>query len=226
MEPKVKITKASIFLNGYYPENDLDFYIGRLGNVKDNRILIAVDGGLKIFEKAGADPDVIIGDFDSVDSSAIAKYQQAETIRIPSDGKDKTDFEFAIDYCFRYGIKNITVYGASDSGSETDHLLGNIFLMVIYRNSFESIRMLDFSQEIIPVIDETYHGTGLPGDMISVIPIGGKIKYRASGLKYRPKDRYYDFGRSAPLRNELSSDKFSITVEGRAVIVKHYRNMP
>jgi len=222
MENKSK-ENAAIFLNGYYPLEHIDFYINELKTSRDSSMLIAVDGGLSMFDKCRIAPDLIIGDLDSINHDKINEYSKIRIVQIPLENKDKTDCECCLDWCIDNGVKNIILYGGLDSGSETDHLLGNLMTALTYRQSFDSIKIKEYSQVIIPVIDEQYSGTGEVGDFISVIPMSDEIRYEATGLKYNPGGAVYKFGSSASLRNELRDTNFIVNIEGKALIIKHFK---
>lgn len=87
--------------------------------------VIAADKGMEFAKKAGIRPDLIVGDFDSADHSALAYFggQQVE-IRTFCPEKDSTDMEIAMLAAVEHKSTNITVLGAS--GTRLDHVLGCI----------------------------------------------------------------------------------------------------
>lgn len=215
--------KAIIFLNGSYPSNHRQFYIDEYHNCKDDSVVIAADGGLRFFIDNNIKPDVIVGDMDSIDSDNIVRFPKAVIAEVSTEGKSLTDGELALGWCVGNNITDVAIYGGIDTLYETDHLLGNIFMMFDYKDKFSSIKMRDYCQEIIPLEDDEYTGEGKPDDMLSVIPLSDEIVYEADGLKYDPGGRVYKFGQTTPLRNELADSRFRIIVKGRAVIVSHYK---
>lgn len=96
-------------------------------------IVIAVDGGLAALNTMEVMPNVIIGDFDTINSDILAEYENKENIDIIrlNPIKDSTDTEEAIDYL----IKNINlnmddeVMMFGSTGGRFDHSLANLFLM-------------------------------------------------------------------------------------------------
>jgi len=215
-------TKAAIFLNGSYPPDHLYFYISEYNSSTDNSVIIVTDGGLQFFINNNLSPDLILGDWDSTDVRLIKSFPEALTISISGDGKNLTDGEMALDWCANNNITDIVIYGGIDTTFETDQLLGNIFMMFAFKEKFNSIKMRDYCQEIIPLENESYSSHGTAGDMLSVVPISDEITYEAEGLKYNPKGKTYKFGQTMPLRNELAANRFSVTVKGRAVLIRHF----
>lgn len=95
--------------------------------------VIAVDGGLKAVNEMEIMPNVIIGDFDTVDKNLLQMYEDKEDIIIVrlNPVKDSTDTEEALNYI----IKNIDVKMEEEvilfgsTGGRFDHSLANLFLM-------------------------------------------------------------------------------------------------
>src|SRR5690606_5818838 len=94
--------------------------------IKDLNIdyVICADGGLEKVNKLGLKPDLILGDFDSVNLSVLEKFKNLniETVRFPSE-KDYTDMELAINHAVNKGFNDIILVGAS--GTRLDHTVAN-----------------------------------------------------------------------------------------------------
>ncbi len=81
--------------------------------------IIAADGGWRHCQKAGLVPDLLLGDFDSLDSLPPA----AEVMRFPVD-KDDTDSMLALRLGLEKGFKTFHLYGGT--GGRMDHTLANL----------------------------------------------------------------------------------------------------
>lgn len=215
-------SKAAIFLNGTYSKQHDKFYMNEYRLRAAESLVIATDGGLRWLADHNLEADIIIGDIDSVEDERLKSYPPDKIIKISTENKSFTDGELALRWCVDNKFVEAVLYGGIDTAFETDHLLGNIFMMFRYLDKIPSIKMRDFSQEIVPLKDCDYAGGGKVGDLISVVPLSREIVYRAEGLKYDPQGRKFSFGQSTPLRNELAADKFRIEIEGRAVLIKHF----
>lgn len=82
--------------------------------------LIAADGGLKHILSLGLKPDLLIGDFDSINRPV---EQQCETIVLPAE-KDDTDTIAAIRLAVERGFQEI--YLAGGTGGRLDHTIANL----------------------------------------------------------------------------------------------------
>lgn len=95
---------------------------GKLDFIPDKSdMIIAADGGLRYLEKAGINPDVIIGDFDSLGINP----EGENVIRLKPE-KDITDMHAAVSIGLEKGYNKFKLYGAL--GGRIDHSLANIQL--------------------------------------------------------------------------------------------------
>lgn len=82
--------------------------------------VIAADGGLKNTERFSIIPDLIIGDFDSLNY-----IPKGENVVIHSEIKDETDTILAVDFAIEKGYKDFIIYGCL-GGSRLDHTFASI----------------------------------------------------------------------------------------------------
>jgi len=88
-------------------------------------VLIAADSGVDAAHGLGLDPDVVVGDFDSVTQAALDYARRAGAMVIPaSRDKDFTDTELAVDHAASLGASHITV--VSSGGGRLDHPQGMV----------------------------------------------------------------------------------------------------
>lgn len=215
---------ASIFLNGSYPAEQLEFYRDAIKQARGQRFLIAADGGLLLFRELGLKPDLVIGDFDSVDAAVLAEFADVETIRFPNE-KDATDGELAIREAIARDCDDIAIYGAIDMMYETDHLLANLFLLKLARRLLSgkvdarSVRVIDHLQNIYLVEDESLALSGRAGNFVSVIPVCEECEVSISGAAWELDKQRIAMGSSRTLRNRFAGTNVEIAVSGTALVV-------
>lgn len=86
--------------------------------------VICADGGLEVAERLNLQPDILIGDYDSMPLP-----KNRNVIRLPME-KDMTDSEAAIDLAFSKGFDDVLVIGGL--GGRFDHTMGNIGILAKY----------------------------------------------------------------------------------------------
>ena len=91
--------------------------------------LVAADSGLEFFYEKNIFPNVIMGDFDSVDRDILSKYENDERVKIIyfNPIKDDTDTALAVNHAIDAGADEIHILGAT--GSRIDHFLGNLGIL-------------------------------------------------------------------------------------------------
>ncbi|MFR5796043.1 MAG: thiamine diphosphokinase [Christensenellales bacterium] len=89
---------------------------------------IAADRGLEAFDAAGIEPDMLIGDMDSVSPQVLARYESRLSADRLNCIKDDTDGEYALNLALEKGATEITLLGAL--GGRLDHALANLMMVV------------------------------------------------------------------------------------------------
>ncbi len=89
---------------------------------------IAADRGLEAFDAAGMEPDMLIGDMDSVSPQVLARYESRLSADRLNCIKDDTDGEYALNLALEKGATEITLLGAL--GGRLDHALANLMMVV------------------------------------------------------------------------------------------------
>ena len=91
--------------------------------------VVCADAGMRFCHSAGILPDLILGDFDSVDEESYEYFQKVcpeRMERFPTH-KDETDTELALLRAIDAGADAITMIGAT--GTRLDHVMGNIQML-------------------------------------------------------------------------------------------------
>ena len=185
----------------------------------DNALFIAADSGLAAMEKAGLQPDWVIGDMDSLDdTSRLAAFPPERIIRYEHD-KDNTDTELAFSHAVKLGCKDIWIIGGG--GGRIDHIFGirSLFERDIFPRRWitdnADIHCIEAGSEVCLSIESRA--------IVSVFPLGaGPWKAKSSGLKWPLEDLPWDRGFFG-LSNVAENGNFSITAEkGRFMVVLPY----
>ncbi len=104
--------------------------------LNSNDFFVFCDSGLKHMEKLGVSPDLIVGDFDSINNPNM----QVETIVLPIK-KDDTDTFYAVKECLKRGFNEFLLIGVT--GNRLDHTLGNLSILLNLFNRKKEAQIID-----------------------------------------------------------------------------------
>lgn len=85
--------------------------------------VIAADAGLRYLEAAGITPDLIVGDFDTLQYVP----ERGNVLKLPAE-KDDTDMSMALKEGIRAGYTVFHIYGGT--GGRLDHTIANLQMLV------------------------------------------------------------------------------------------------
>ena len=200
--------RAIIFANGR-----MDGPPEIVKSLQSSDLIIAADGGIHHCESLGITPNVIIGDFDSLDSTkaSVFKHIGVEIIQYPIH-KDETDLELALQFTLMQDVTEVFIIGAL--GARWDMTVANILQIAHPKFSSLKIRLLDGSQELLLLREgEQIDIQGRPGYQISLIPIAGDARgITTHGLEYPLNDEILYFGSSRGISNTFLQDHAWIVV--------------
>ena len=177
-------------------------------------LLIAADGGVKHLIDLGLQPEIIIGDMDSIDASILNDKSDIMLISHSPD-KDKSDAEFAVEYALEQGCEQVILVAAI--GGRLDHTLGNVALVASYPGR---IAIFDGVSTLVAVDkSEKCMLHGQIGTPVSLIPYGSdSFTVRAKGLKYSLGDESLH-SVTHGLSNELSQTEACVCVSNGILLV-------
>lgn len=185
-------------------------------NKTENTCLIAADRGVEFFMGTDLEPDVAVGDFDSISAEG-AKYMETlkhTEIRRLKPEKDDSDTQSAANYAIEQGTERIMILGAT--GNRIDHLMANFGLLMLGKTKQVQIVLVDaynymslIESGMILKKEEQF------GKYVSFFPIEGEVTgLTLKGFKY-PLNSYTlkveDSGLT--VSNEISDSEAEVTFE-------------
>jgi thiamine pyrophosphokinase len=192
-----RLMRAVIFANGLFPEPESH---RRLLGPDD--LIVAADGGVAHARALGVTPHVVIGDLDSLPPKVRAELEAAGTrfISYPP-AKDETDLELALLYVAERGAREILILGAL--GGRLDQMLANLLLLTLPAVAQADVRIFERDQTAFLIRSQTVI-EGEPGDVVSLIPLGGDaVGVTAEGLRWPLGDEVLRFGPARGISNVL-----------------------
>ncbi len=208
------LKRTIIFANG-----ELKDYEAVRALVHSDDLIIAADGGARHCSMLGLIPQVLIGDFDSLDEDEVERIARSGTqiIRHPAH-KDYTDLELAMMHAQESGAREVLIFGAL--GARWDQTLANLLLPASDSYRKMDIRLVDGKQEIYLLRAGVRHViSGEAGDTLSLIPLIGTAQgVKTDGLEYPLHDESLYFGATRGLSNTLLGGSASVQFEQGALL--------
>ncbi len=212
------MSKIIIFANG---ESTAPFE--NMQYIENNDVIICADGGAWYAMEMNIVPELLIGDFDSIDT-VIIEHLRSKGTRIQQFPvkKDKTDLELALDAASEFPQKKILILTAF--GGRIDQLLANI--MLITRNyPFEQIGFAD-SNQIAWIMrgKGSMEFTGNIGDIFSLIPISDTVQsLTISGVEWPLQNKDVERGSTLTLSNTFTEVNVTVSIENGIALVVHIK---
>ena len=184
---------------------------------KDGDFVIAADGGLRPLLSLGIQPDLLIGDLDSLGDEGL--IPKAVPLRRLMPEKDDTDTAVSLQTAFDMGYRDFRLYGCG--GGRVDLLLSNYQLMGQYSRMGAKLRLVAPDHDAYALTNGTLP---LPrrarGTTVSVFCHGERAEgVTLKGLKY-PLDAYtLTCDRPLGVSNEHLDDAASVTVASGTLLI-------
>ena len=192
--------------------------------------ILALDGAANYLASYGIKPDVILGDFDSVedpaqfgiratlhemDQAASPYYAPNGTLIVPAWDQDRTDLEKGIRFLDEKGAEAIIIINAL--GGRLDHTLSNLGLLRRYDRPDRPMVIRSAMEWVEYVKDRRTCIRGPVGAPCAIM--GYPEGYMTtSGLLYNGEHYRLSMGFQESVCNTLAAKSAEVTIEGEALV--------
>lgn len=191
--------------------------------IKENDLVIAVDGGYMYSRVLEITPDVIVGDFDSLEEPYVSEIHRLEeekaccVIRLERE-KDDTDTMAAIRYGLQAGCEEFHLYAAM--GGRLEHTIANLqSLLFLKKNGAKGYLWDAFSMTTVIREESLSFRKSMEG-MLSVFAIDGDAKgVTETGLKYELHDAVLENSFPKGISNEFIGEEATVSVRDGTLLV-------
>lgn len=189
----------------------------------DNDYVIAVDGGLMYCQVLEIEPDLIIGDFDSVDGqwrAAIESIKEEFPVKVLQlyPEKDDTDMYAALKRGLEAGYRDFRIYGGT--GGRFEHTFANIQCLLFLKHRDAVGYIMDGSGMMLVIENESVSFRKEMEGYLSVFSLGKEAKgVTLKGLKYTLEN--YTLTNDFPIgiSNEFINEAAEVSVEDGQLVL-------
>lgn len=203
-------TKGLLIIGGRAPSRTLFADCSR-----DVAIVVAADSGLQTALSLGVEPDLVVGDMDSLEKDDLLKrFPTDRLLLFPSD-KDETDTEIGVRTLWERGCTEVVIAGGGKG--RLDHLLA---IALLFEREPSPRRWLTDKEDVRLVEGEAEY-TGWEGNTVSLFPLGDEASGLSSdGLKWPLDGLIFQRGH-ASVSNLVMAHRLRITVrQGKLLLIR------
>ena len=197
------MNKVLLFLNGEVPTI--------LPDTSNYEMIFCTDGAFRYLKNLNIKPDVISGDFDSLELKDFPT--DIEIITTPD--QNDTDFVKILTIIQEKGFTNIDVFGAS--GRQQDHFLGNLNAAFRFKNVLNIVFYDNYSSYFFA--EKYTELEGYFGRTISLIPFPECKNITTKGLEFPLNKEDLNLLSRIGTRNKSIDDKVTIEFESGDLVI-------
>lgn len=203
--------RVLLVVNG---DNDIG-YLSRI--YKKYSFIVSVDGAGNLLHQANIKPDMIVGDFDSIDPVVLKTFEQEGIRRIKLlPEKDFSDTHVALDTVIEEGARAIDIVGGF--GSRWDHSLANLNLLYYGHQKGIDLRLIGEKNKTFIRGVGTYIFPCKEEEYFSFFAIFEDAIISLENMKYPLKEKKVRRGESIGLSNEYLGDA-KVTIHAGSVLI-------
>ena len=181
-----------------------------IGPIEDGDLVIAADGGLRHTRHLGIEPDVVLGDFDSLG------YVPEGAVVHPVE-KDDTDAMLAVRQGLTRGYRNFVIYGGMD-GPRLDHTIASLQTLCFLAQQGARGHLVGLSFAATVIKDEKMVFSSDCSGIFSVFCLGNDALISISGAKYEADHAPLTASFPLGVSNHFEGNPVEITVHEGTVI--------
>ncbi|KAA3664287.1 MAG: thiamine diphosphokinase [Chloroflexi bacterium] len=182
--------------------------------------VIAADGGTRHLHKLGKLPDLAIGDLDSLTDDLHQWLNDGQvTIQQHPPAKDETDLELALIHAATEYSGPIYLFGVL--GGRLDQTLANILLLTHPILAKRVVKLVT-ANETAWLVTQSTKIIGNPGDIVSLIPLGGDVNIdQTTGLEWPLESEVLAFGLARGISNVMTASTASVAIKDGTLLCIH-----
>ena len=184
--------------------------------------IIAADSGYAHAIAMGFVPNELVGDMDSITAVDLTDAHDSNILisQFPTD-KNLTDTELAIASALVRKSTHITV--VSGGGDRFDHVLGMVHSLASCAPAVDTTLLIGTARISYAAYTKEFRITTVPGNTISLIPIGGAATVTTTGLQWELDNDTLQSFASRGVSNIATGESITISVtDGSLAVIEPF----
>jgi len=202
---------ALIIANGTLPDRAR---VLALSSAAD--LVICADGGANAARRLGLAPDIILGDFDSIEEGTKEHFRSVLQILLPD--QESTDLEKAVLYALGKHAASIDILGAT--GDRLDHTTGSLGCLKKFGDR-AALRLID-TLGAAELIRGKVTIAATRGENLSLIPLDRCTGVMTTNLKYPLHGDVLELGVREGISNEAVGTPVTVTLESGTMLLYRF----
>ena len=178
---------------------------------RDDDLLIAADSGLLVLRQAGREPDLCIGDFDSLG------FQPPDALVLPVR-KDDTDLMAAARIALARGYRNFVLLGVL-GGKRFSHSVAALQTLCFLAEEGAEAEILDEHCRISVLRNATREYDETATGLLSVFAMSGPVRVTLDGLSYPLPPTLLTTSYPLGVSNAFVGKKAKVTADGGTLLL-------
>lgn len=190
-------------------------------------LLFCADSGLHLCLACGLQPDMLVGDLDSVGPEQLSRLPTLRYgVEHHRSDKDESDLDLTLRALSRHWQGPVDILAAL--GGRLDHALFNVCAILFQgRGLGLQTRLLEPDLLVYPLEQDLLELHELTGSTCSILPLGGELKgVYLEGFRYGLQGETLGHRQTRGLSNQIESPQASIRAESGQALVVITKNYP
>jgi thiamine pyrophosphokinase len=180
-------------------------------------LVVAADGGLRHASTLGVEPDLLVGDFDSLDRAVERRWPGVPRVTHPVD-KDALDLELALDEALARGARETLIVGAL--GDRLDQSLSAVAIAERYHLDRLAVTLDSGDALVLPLRPGETRSVPLPeGTTVSVLATHPGTSVSLTGAQWTLRRHLLEPGVGLGVSNRARGEGPSLSLHGGGAVL-------
>lgn len=183
---------------------------------KERKVMV-LDGAYTEDLAQYLEPELIVGDLDSIDASLKEKLADESPSRLLQDkDQNSTDLDKGLRFLMKQQAQSVVICNAT--GLRMDHTLYNLGLLKRYHHAFASLMIVTAYEKIVYLENQSISLKGQVKEPLAILSFP-KALVHSQGLAYECDHLNLEVGSEESVSNALAAPKALLQVQGSALLM-------